>query len=87
MFADVDIVCDGAMESTDRFYDEILMRDFLDSEIEMAQEDGLPIQIYVTFHEHSDHDEEMDGCECIQYVTDGRPKYVFNMGDEKGSWQ
>lgn len=87
MFADVDIVVDGALESTTRFYDEILMREFLDAEIEMAEGDGLPLEIFVMFHEHSDHDEDMDDCACVQFATDGRPKYVFNMGEAVGAWQ
>lgn len=87
MYADVDIVVDGAVESTNRFYDETLMAHFIDQEIEFAKGDGLPLEIYVQFHEHTDHDPDVEGCSCNQYVTDGRPKYVFNMGDEKGAWQ
>lgn len=87
MFTDVDIVVDGALESSDRFYDEAYLNFTLELECEDARQSGLPVEIYITFHEHSDHDEEMDDCACIQYVTDGRPKYVFNMGDLKGSWQ
>lgn len=84
MFADVDVVVDGALDSTERFYDEGIMSQHIDREIEFALGDGLPLEIYVSFHEHEEDDNE---CPCSQYVTDGRPKYVFNMGSEKGSWQ
>ena len=83
MFADVDVICDGALESSNRFYDEILMSEFVDQERKFAEEDGLPLEIFITFHQHTDEGD----CNCIQYITDGRPKYCFNMGDQKGSWQ
>jgi hypothetical protein len=77
MFAELTIVVDGAVEETPTFLDECAMRDYIGAIEDEAKSDGYPTEVYVTYHNHDLYLD--DGCECAQYVTDGRPAYSFNV--------
>jgi hypothetical protein len=77
MFAELTIVVDGAVEETPTFHDECAMRDYIGAIEDEAKSDGYPTEVYVTYHNHDLYLD--DGCECAQYVTDGRPAYSFNV--------
>ena len=73
-YADVSVIVDGALEEERTFHDETLMNDYLRQIKDEAAADGIRTEVYVLWHEHDD----MDECECIQYVTDHHPYAVYD---------
>jgi hypothetical protein len=73
-YAEVTVIVDGALDQEITFTDETLMRDFIDKIREDAESDGYPTEVFVLYHEHEPGD-----CECVQYVTDHRPAYAWNI--------
>lgn len=77
-YADVTVVVDGAEESCETFHDETLLREHIDQVREDARGDGYPTEVYVLYHEHSDLPDDGE-CACVQYVTDHKPAYAWNV--------
>ena len=83
MYAEITVVCDGALESEEIYHDETLMTEALDAIREDSLADGVPTEVYVMYHEHDAGDE----CECIQYEQSHRPKFIYNIAQASGEWQ
>jgi len=74
MYAEVTVIVDGALEESQTFHDEALMRDFIDTIREEAEGHGYLTEVFVMYHDHADGID----CECAQYVTDHHPTYTYN---------
>ena len=83
MYAVVSVIVDGALESEETYHDEVLMTNALDEIRDDSLADGVPTEVYVIYH---DHDESVE-CECIQYETSHKPKFVYNIPQRAGEWQ
>lgn len=75
MYAELSIVVNGALESTEIYFDETLLNEAISYFKEDAESHGYPTQVYVSYHDHSPDIE----CECAQYETDHHPAYEYNV--------
>lgn len=72
MYADVDLIIDGALEHTVVLHtqDELAL---LGAILDMVQPvRPCKIEAYVVWHDHS---EGLEECTCVQYLTDHQPYY------------
>lgn len=75
MYAEVDVIVDGAVEDHRIFHDQALLAEFVDVVEADAKADGLVTEVYVTYH---DHELVAGECACVQYSpTFGKPQYTF----------
>ena len=82
-YPDVDVIVEGALDSSETFEDDALseanMAVYIEGTRESAEADGLRTEVYILYH---DHDMSEDECSCAQYVTDGHPAYSWNTEEE-----
>ena len=71
-YATITVVVEGAFEDEADFFDYTLAEIAIRQAAEDAKLDGMRTEIFILEHEHEPGD-----CECIQYLTDHHPAYVF----------
>ena len=77
-YAELSVIVDGALETEETFHDETLMSARVEEIKEDARGDGYPTEVFILYHEHDDLTGDQE-CACVQYVTDHRPAYAWNM--------
>lgn len=80
-YADISVVCDGALDESVTFTDETVLSEYLEKLAEEARGDGVTLEVYRSDHEHEDDGSE---CCCVQYETDHHPYRVFGPDREAG---
>lgn len=78
VYADVTVIVDGALEKEEIFHDYALMDDFIEKEVEDAESDGYPTEIFVLYHSHEDL-KDGEECQCIQFEQDHKPYRTVNV--------
>lgn len=73
MYATTDLVIEGALEESETFYDETLLREYVYRLREELAGDGVNGALYVIWHEH----EPTLECLCVQYLQDHQPYETF----------
>jgi hypothetical protein len=73
-YAEVEVIVNGALDSTETFFDETLLSERIEQIRQDAESDGYPTEVFITHHEHDPRE-----CECAQYVTDHHPAYSWNV--------
>jgi hypothetical protein len=64
----------GAVEEDTTWYHETLWLDYVSQVRDEARDHGYLTELFVVEHEHAPVAE----CECVQYLTDHMPVYVWN---------
>lgn len=72
MYAEVDLIVEGALEESETFGDETLMAHRIAEWDEELRGDGYPGEVFVVWHDHAPGE-----CECVQYLQDGKPYAVI----------
>lgn len=75
-YAEVTVVVDGAEQELSIINDPDQMISYIERIESEAVADGLPTEVYVIEHPHDMDDEE---CACVQYLTDHRPRWSWNV--------
>lgn len=75
MYAEVEVIVEGALEESETFSDDVLMCDYVRQVGEDAESHGHPTEVYILYHEHS----PAADCQCVQYVVSHKPDYAWNL--------
>ena len=78
----VTVIVEGAIDCEVELVSDEALDAFIDEVKDAATEDGKPTEVYTLWHNHAPLTSEDDASfedVCIQYATDLRPVFVWNI--------